>query len=285
VAILVGLGVFLGSTPVKAGQGVGYCRFDLARLQFEGNPRRQARCLLGANPPPAALAARLGQTPGISREGLERYLTDHRLANGLAFGLRAPISRARDNTSEAPAARYFVIHDTSQPYLGSGPFPADIDTSAPINDLSGYAGPDAVAHVFINRRGELLIGHDFGTPWRATKLESRVIGVASKGLFVHIETQQPRREDPLGPPGNDRIAPVPGFSPDQYATLAAVYVVASFRAGAWLIPAFHSMIDRGLEDGHDDPRNFDLPAFDRAIRQVLIAVKASADKHGMSNRG
>ena len=80
-----------------------------------------------------------------------------------------------------------------------------------------------------------------------------------------MENQQPRRADPVGPPGNDRIAPTPGLTPAQYDALALAYVVASARAGRWLIPAFHADLDEGLADAHDDPQAFDLAAFDRAV--------------------
>ena len=60
---------------------------------------------------------------------------------------------------------------------------------------------------------------------------------------------------------NDFQAPVPGFTPAQYDALALVYVVASVRAGRWLIPAFHAVIDEGIRNKHDDPQNFELQAF------------------------
>jgi hypothetical protein len=30
------------------------------------------------------------------------------------------------------------------------------------------------------------------------------------------------------------------------------------RAGKWLIPAYHSALDLGFPDRHDDPQNFNL---------------------------
>jgi hypothetical protein len=193
--------------------------------------------------------------------------------------LADPVSTARDGDPAAPAARYFVIHDTSEPYLGGAPaFPPDIDTSDAVNDLTHYLGPNAVAHVFINRRGGMVVGHDLSVPWRATQLESRVIGLPAKGLFLHVENQQPRRADPAGPPGNDRIAPAPGLSSAQYDTLAMVYIAASVRAGRWLIPAFHAAIDEGLPDAHDDPQNFDLAAFDGAISRNLATIGRTAHR-------
>jgi hypothetical protein len=270
-----------------AGQTVGHCRFEIERLAFSGAPIEQARCLLrpvgpgGAIEPgparlPRSLAGRLGQAVAIDPERLKAYLATQPPAAAFGATLDQPVSRARDNDPGASAARYFVIHDTSQPYFGAAPLPADIDTSDAVNDLSLYLGPDAVAHVFINRRGEMAIGHDLGVAWRATKLESQVIGLPAKGLFLHVENQQPRRADPAGPPGNDRIAPVPGLTARQYDSLALVYVVASARAGTWLIPAFHADIDEDLPDAHDDPQNFDIDAFATAISRHLTAIKAMA---------
>lgn len=268
-----------------AAEPVGHCRFDVNRLAFAGSAAAQAACLLrpvgpGAILPdrparlPADLRRRLNRPVRIDLARLARYLASTGVAAALADHLADPVSRARDNDPAAPPARYFVIHDTSQPYLDAAPFPPDIDTADAVNDLGHYLVPDAVAHVFTNRRGEIAIGHDFSVPWRATKLESRVIGLPAKGLFLHVENQQPRRADPGGPPGNDRIAPTPGFTAAQYDALALVYIVASVRAGRWLIPAFHAAIDEGLPDAHDDPQNFDLAAFDAAVTGRLAAIKA-----------
>ena len=222
---------------------------------------------------PAAFAHRLGRlfTPDHGR--LAAYLRAQAAPDALSASLDAPLSHGRDGAPSAPAARYLVIHDTSQPYLGELPFPADMDTSDALNNLTGYLGPEAVAHLFINRRGDIAVGHDLAVPWRATKLESRVIGTPAKGLFLHVENQQPRRADPAARPGNDRIAPVPGLTRAQYDSLALAYVVACARAGLWLKPAFHAAIDEGLPDAHDDPQNFDLPAFDAAVTRHLTAIK------------
>lgn len=73
---------------------------------------------------------------------------------------------------------------------------------------------------------------------------------------------------------NDRIAPVPGFTPAQYRSLALLYVLASARAGMWLIPAFHANIDRGIPEAHDDPQHFDLAAFDREVGRWAAKLSA-----------
>jgi hypothetical protein len=165
-----------------------------------------------------------------------------------------------------------VIHDASSPWLGDREFPSDINTSPNINNLRQYAVKDPVAHVFTNRRGEMLVGHNLSVPWRATKLE-REVGIRSKGMFIHVESIQPRRRDPSDGPKNDAVAPEPGFTQEQYNRLALLYVVASCRASVWLIPAFHAAIDEGISDAHDDPQNFDLSKFDTALGQLLTNMR------------
>jgi hypothetical protein len=287
--------VLIVASAARAGAPVGHCRFDPDRLNFAGSPQAQAACLLrpvgpggvmGSAPArlPEALRRRLARPVRIDATRLAGYLAATAAARDLADHLLEPVSRARDNDPAAPFARYFVIHDTSQPYLGAAPFPPDIDTSDAVNDLGHYLGPDAVAHVFTNRRGEIVVGHDLSVAWRATKLESQVIGLPAKGLFLHVENQQPRRADPAGAPGNDRIAPTAGFTAAQYDALGLVYIVASVRAGRWLIPAFHAAIDQGLPDAHDDPQNFDLMAFDAAVTRRLAAIRPGRRPRGRLDR-
>jgi hypothetical protein len=98
--------------------------------------------------------------------------------------------------------------------------------------------------------------------------------VPAKGLFLHVELVQPRRRDPRGGPGNDALAPTPGFTPAQYGTLALLYVVASVRAGRWLVPAFHATLDEGIPDAHDDPQRFDLARFDAAVGDLVGTLVA-----------
>lgn len=264
------------------GQIVGACKFDIVQLTFLGTPDEQASCLLraprkwghlSAKPAilPDVLKTRIGHQMTIATATLRNHLHSLGLTEPTTGGsLDEPLSRARDNDATAPTARYFVIHDTSAPYFGNAPFPRNIDIDRGINRLDAYAGPDAVAHAFINRTGHILIGHPFSTPWRATQLESQVILEPSKGLFIHVENIQPRRRDQMDGPKNDAIAPVPGFSEAQYRSVALLYVVASVRAGRWLIPAFHAPIDEGLPNAHDDPQNFDLGGkFAPALRNLI----------------
>ena len=251
------------------------CRFDVGTFQFAGTPTEQARCLLrhvepggGADPDqdlPPTLAGRIGQPVDIDVAKLANVLRRERIT----LPVTTPVSETLDHRR----AIYFVIHDTSSPWIGAGAFRPDLDKQPRFNDVSQFLGKDAVAHLFNDRRGRVTIGHDFEVGWRATKLE-RILGEAVRGRFLHIENVQPRREDPAGPPHNDRIGPAPGFTRAQYRTLALLYVLASARAGTWMTPAFHANIDRGIPQSHDDPQNFDLAEFDTAVARWVRRLQS-----------
>jgi hypothetical protein len=180
-------------------------------------------------------------------------------ANDIGGGIGDPLCSAQNNALGAPSARYFVIHDTSTPIPDmNGPFPADIDsTEWRGNDLTMWADRP-IAHVFINRLGDSVTTQPLSQPsnW-ATKFERDRLD-RQGGLMLHVELVQPRRRDPNGGARNDAIAPQSGFTDAQLDRLALVYVAASLRKGEWLIPAFHSAVDSGIPDAHDDPQNFDL---------------------------
>jgi hypothetical protein len=130
----------------------------------------------------------------------------------------------------------------------------------------------------------MMLGHDLEIPWRETKFErAPVFAGALKGLFLHIELIQPRRRAPGFGRRNDAQAPTPGFTGAQYDRLALVYVIASVRAGTWMIPAFHAAIDADIRGGHDDPQNFDLETFARSLSN-LIRVLQSEELLASSDR-
>ena len=260
----------------------GPCRFDTASMSFAGDAKAQARCLLRPvkafkelGPAPERLPMileRLVDAPlPLSKTAFRAYLARQGVSEAqLGGSLDRRLSRSHDDALWGAPARYFVLHDTSTPHFGDAPFPADIDGDGEVNRLAYYRSEEPAAHVFVNRRGEVYLGHDFLEPWRATKLElNRHVGEPSKGLFLHVELVQPRRRHPEGDPDNDALAPDPGFSGLQYRRAAELYVAASLRAGRGLIPAFHAVMDKGFEDGHDDPQNFDLSAWAAAIEAVL----------------
>jgi hypothetical protein len=265
----------------------GHCKFDFNSLSYAGTPAQQAACLLT----PVERAGRIGKPraamPDFFREivGTARDLPDRDLLavelrkakmDELAASLSKPVSRGRDNDPAARAATYFVIHDTSTPNYGDLPWPVNIDTDPKINNLKRYACDNDIerAHVFINRGGEVFLAHDFGVPWRATKFETaQNFDGKLKGLFLHIELIQPRRRAADFRGRNDFEAPEPGFSPAQYEALALVYLAASVRAGFWMIPGFHAVIDAGIRNGHDDPQNFRLEDFASALNRLRDGLK------------
>ena len=271
-------------------QTMGPCDFDVVTLSFAGNSVQQAACLVRPvnrwahlGPPlenlPKVLADRVGRPQVMpDRAALATLINEVGLAPQFADGLASQVSRARDGDPLSPMARYFVIHDTSGPKLGS--FPANLNENAKINNLARFRCSDSfeLAHAVINRKGGVFFGHDFAVPWRSTKFERALFfGNALKGLFLHVEMIQPRRRGP-GRHANDIAAPSPGFTGAQYGQLALLYTIASVRAGEWLIPAFHAVIDGDVRGGHDDPQNFELTAFAQALEGILDRLAGQGEQ-------
>ena len=251
------------------------CKFSSTELHFVGTPHEQAQCLLrtvrvGGNVGdtsadiPEVLKTRVGMPIDFTRAALDAYLAlkgiaTHDIGGALKGGVSA--------TPSGIKALYFVIHDTSDELSGDR-FPPDInERSWRLNDLSRRDINSA--HIFINRLGQSVTGHDYSVAWRATKREKGQ--GAMKGLFLHQELIQPRIK---GGHSFHAVGPQPGFTPATLERLAVCYLAASLRKGAWLIPAFHCVLDLGLSQGHDDPQNFDLAQWCGAIKKVLGEVTA-----------
>ena len=282
--ILVGLGL----TPAVAyGKVNPRCTFSDISMSFMGTAIKQARCLLTPVRPKGILGHSLDELPieleqlvgsnVVLQSGrLEDYLERSGIVEASIGGsLDEPLSIT---IGEYPAA-YFVIHDTSSPVFGKNHFPDDLDDLHSVNDLSVYRGGGA--HLFINRQGNTRLIKSFAISSRATKLEKQVLGNRSKGRFLHVELVQPRRRhDP--DKRYESVAPIPGFTTQQYKQLALTYIAASVRGGAWLIPAYHRLVDDGLGlknkagkmiHPHDDPQSFDLYEFSSQIGQILEALE------------
>jgi hypothetical protein len=267
---------------------MGVCEFNPQTLSFSGTPVEQAMCLMRGMDAsrnlapkleslPPALAKRIGRDSGLpSREVLSTFLSKQDLEWDFAAHLWQPLSRANDNDPDAPMARYIVFHDTSGPNYGRRSFPSDIDVNPKINNLSNYFCSDewGKAHVVVNRSGDMLLNHDFATPWRETKFEQAAnFAGALKGLFVHVELIEPRRSAPGHNWRNDAQGPDPGFTTAQYDRLALLYVIASVRAEQWLIPAFHAALDAQIRNGHDDPMNFDIESFADSLDKLVAKLQ------------
>jgi hypothetical protein len=274
-------------------KNMGPCEFDAGLMSFKGDAKTQAACLLSPVQPfgkigapredlPSPIADFVGRSRDLpARAALMRVLRERGLDQDLAPTLDQPVAHAHDNDPLSRSVTYFVIHDTSSPNYMGRPWPGDIDRDSSINNLGRYACANKIerAHVFINRSGAIMQAHDFDVPWRATKFEMAPdFGSALKGLFVHVELVQPRKRAPGRGWANDFLAPNPGFSPAQYDALAVVYAIASVRAGFWLIPAFHAVLDDGIWDKHDDPQNFDLAAFAGSIARLREAARPPVEE-------
>lgn len=265
------------------------CKFDEKTLQFAGTPIEQARCLLRPNKIGGVLGAELknlpkpfdkiiGEKVKIKRESLRSYLKNLNIEEAKIGGsLDEKLATAKLPNGEELQAIYFVIHDTSYPYLKDESFPPNFNTDKNWrgNDLEIWL-KNPVAHIFVNRLGESIATTDFGKPVAkgfGTKFARDFLKTQAKGLQIHIELIQPRRRDAQNSnPNNDLIAPFPGFTDKQYERLALLYAVASMRRGTWLIPAYHSAADAGIKDAHDDPQNFELEKFAEKLKNLLKAL-------------
>lgn len=278
-SLILSLALAIAPAPALA-EEIGECRFDRDALTFAGTPLEQATCLLRKI---EKFAVRKPQSvPPV----FARLLTDapapsaaHKAAAIAAFPepyrayaqlhADAPVSQ----TEEGLPLQYYVIHDTSTPFYKSEPFPKRLDQDLKVNSFQPYISDEIakepVAHIFLNRVGQIWAGHEFAEGWRATKLESRVVGPRARGRFVHIETVQPRRFVGDATSRAQTEGPKPGFSKAQYRMLAALYVYVSARAGRWLIPAQHNTVDAGIPDAHDDPQNFDMKQFGKEVERLV----------------
>ncbi len=262
------------------------CNFDEKTLQFVGKPIEQARCLLRPNNIggnlgdelkilPKPLETIIGEKVMVKKDRLRKFLSDKKFnENDLGGSLDEPLSTAKLPVGEEIYALYFIIHDTSTPYLKDEAFPKNFnsDKNWKGNNLEIWL-KNPVAHVFVNRLGDSITTSLFSESAKkgfGTKFARDFLKADAKGLQIHIELVQPRRRDTKNKnPNNDLFAPFPGFTAKQYERLALLYVCASVRRGSFLIPAYHSAIDAGIKDAHDDPQNFELEKFARAIEKLL----------------
>ena len=266
--------------PLPKPDRLSLCAFSDKDMAYAGSPRQQALCLMPEGDLGHFRARRSLGAPLDELVGTRAAIDAGKLAAMLheagieypAAALGRGLSHAWGGKPAGPPARYFVIHDTSSA-LGRPAFPADDDPA--LNRLGErYCGGDYTAHSFINRQGKVLLAYDYGIPWRATKFES--INPWRRGLFLHNELTQPRLPRRGETLTDASLTPDPAFTSGQYRALALLYIAASARAGTWLVPAFHNAIDYAWQDGHDDPRNFDLSRFDDALSISLNRLNAGS---------
>ena len=263
---------------VMSGQAV--CnRFEAVadRCDLNASATTQAKCLLrpvkkfgNLGEPltvlPEPLDSIVGQStaPVLTIDQLKRFLTQKGIAD-------ADIGGSLSISLTAP--KYFVIHDTSD-FFEANDFPANInDATSSINRLSVRV-TRPVCHVWINRLGQSATSIVFESSSPPSGTKFGLCNPPDKKSFLHIENIQPRIRDRSVSFNNDGIAPVPGFTDAQLERLALIYIAASARSGRWLIPAYHSPIDLGFQDRHDDPQNFDLNEWAMKLKDLIAQVRA-----------
>ena len=151
------------------------CRYDEKTLLFTGTPSVQARCLLRPNKIGGVLGEELKSLPKpfekiigkevkIKKENLRSLLRKNNISeNALGGSLDEMLSKAKLPNGQEIQALYFIIHDTSSPYLKDEPFPENFDKDVNWrgNNLEIWL-KQPVAHVFVNRLGESLTINNFG---------------------------------------------------------------------------------------------------------------------------
>lgn len=272
---LIGVAGLVSSFGPAAGAAqFGGCKFNTANGQFAGSTADQLRCLLkrvrvkgaGADvqPIPAWLQSNAGKPVSITPERLGAFLQQRGIAQD---AITASVA-----AGDRPTVRYFVIHDTSSPEIRAAAFPSNLnDESYSGNSLNGWASMAGRVNLITSRTGGSRLIVDWGSARTrpATKIEQGNMASGWRRAFVHVENVQPRLK-----PANSWawVAPQPGLAPAQEERLALAYVVASVRAGRWLVPAYHFNIDQGLPDGHDDPQNMDLQTWTQRVSDLVTAI-------------
>ncbi|MCC6411165.1 MAG: hypothetical protein IT270_05880 [Saprospiraceae bacterium] len=169
--------------------------------------------------------------------------------------------------TKAVTAQYFVVHDR-----GDG---VHSDAPASVDDINPSARG---THLYIGFQRVLRV-NDWHQAGDGTKLERR-----SNTCFVHTELTQ-HRQGTNQVRENDTLIKASGtrFTLWQYDMLAYAYIVASLRRGRFLTVTLHREMDRALQDGHGDPRDFDVNYFYQRINELIGFGAASGFTYGIQN--
>ncbi|MCC7252428.1 hypothetical protein [Hyphomicrobium sp.] len=264
---------------VVARQG-GPCKFSRDNRAFEGTPAQQARCLLRELKVGGTVGRPMTQLPA-PLDKLIGTPTTVRPAEVAAYAERCRIPAAElgsaykteARAADAPAARYFVLHDTALAlFRGKTPTSFDMDTinSAvwPYNARPKWSYFEDKISFMVNRAGSStpFVPLNDARPKDAMRLE--VCFPEVKPLFIHVEHVMPRSTPAKKP--NDSyfpVTPTPAYTDAQMQRSALLYIVSSVWAGRWLIPAFHAHIDGALR--RDDPQGFNVAAWSAAVARAV----------------
>jgi hypothetical protein len=248
------------------------------RCDLNASPTAQAKCLLRPVKKFAKLGLPLTELPApldtLVGQSTETSFTLNQVKRFLAAKGISEADVGGSLSVKLTAAKYFVIHDTSDFQEGLSAFPPNInDAGAQLNKLSRRVN-QKVCHVYINRVGQSATAVVFESPTPPNGTKFGRCNPAQRTAFLHIENIQPRIRDRSVSFSNDAIAPEPGFTDSQLERLALVYLVASARSGKWLIPAYHSPVDLGFPDAHDDPQKFNLQTWTAKLTELIEDIRA-----------
>jgi 3D (Asp-Asp-Asp) domain-containing protein len=243
------------------------------RCDLTAAPLQQAKCLLRPVKKFANLGAPLTTLPapldGLIGQSTNSTLTIDQVLTFLANNGIAEADLGGSLSIALTKPKYFVIHDTSDFLAGRTDFPSNINEETFSANRVQQRAATKICHVYVNRLGKSATAVVFESPAPPPGTKFGSCHSAQRTSFIHIENIQPRIRDHSVNFDNDGIAPTPGFTDSQLERLALLYIVASVRSGKWLIPAYHSPIDLGYRNQHDDPQNFDLNRWTEKLSSLI----------------
>ena len=155
------------------------------------------------------------------------------------------------NTIEEPKAPELKSPDLSEYSIQSSVKYFILHSSGGVSSKKTIEGWDAEGkgHAYILQNGEIVKKKNFNELAWATKTEKKTNSyyqAAARGACIHIELVYTDSGNP-----ND----------EQYGMLAKIYYNIYKKNNRKLIIVPHREFDRGIPDGHDDPKNFDFNKF------------------------
>lgn len=216
------------------------CPWVMVDGSFRGAGLEQALCLMAdpaaGEPVLAALPATLEELVGTPFTPGSVAVERYMLRAGVTAEDVGGPAVLRVSLSHGEPAAYFVLH--------------------------GMAGEATVhedvwpVHVVIRTDGSSRTLTDFFSPLGATRFETAVARGRARGRFLHV-----------GLRGG-------AVTTAQYARLATIYMIASARAGRWLVPVFAGTLDAGLRGAAVSPDSFNLESWSAAVRHAYRQLYA-----------
>lgn len=214
---------------------------------------------------PRTNAAQLPMPPWFKAQ---QFMSNHGLATKVAGGktqysaLTGVLTRYKDGklipggSLSRTKSTHFIVHET--------------DGLTGVSRLRQRPRRSSV-NLLIGRddKSALQAGHwlanDFAKSKSGSKWQIRNRQRAADFGFVSVELVTPRL----------RRGAKQTYTEQQYHDLALAYVLASHRAGRLLTVVPHRELDRGIPNGHSDPRHFDWQRFYDKVNTMLGLPKGT----------